>query len=77
MNVTVRFSGPIRRPWPETCRALEVEVGITVAGLLATLGFARHELSFLQAARNRAAVPLTTALADGDEVEVMLRVGGG
>lgn len=77
MMVTVRFSGPIRRPWPEASREVEIEPGWTVAQLLATLGFAPHELPYLQAARNRVAVPLSSPLSDGDDVDVLLRVGGG
>ncbi len=77
MTVTVRFSGPIRRPWPEATREVELEPGVTVAELLATLGFARDQLSFFHAAVYRVAVPLSTALSDEDQVDVMLRVGGG
>jgi sulfur carrier protein ThiS len=77
MTVTVRFSGPIRRPWPEASRSLEMSAGTTIAMLLSALGFARHELGFLQAAVNGVAAPVAAALADGDAVDVMLRVGGG
>lgn len=77
MTAVVRFLGPIRRPWTEASRAVDVGAGATVADLLATLGFARHELAFLQVARNGVVASLATPLCEGDEVDVMLRVGGG
>ena len=77
MKVTVRFAGPIRRPWPEASREVEIRPGSSVAELLSTLGYARHELSYLQAAVNRLVVPPSTTLSDEDQVDVMLRVGGG
>jgi sulfur carrier protein ThiS len=77
MTVTVRFVGPIRRPWPETSRSLEVAPGSTVGAVLAGLGFARPQLGLLHAAVNGVATPASTVLADGDTLEVMLRVGGG
>lgn len=77
MTVTVRFAGPIRRPWPEASREVEIGPGSSVAELLSVLGFALHERSFLQVAVNRLAVPLSTTLSQHDQVDVMLRVGGG
>ena len=77
MRVTVRFSGPIRRPWPEESRTLEVEAASTVASVLRGLGYARRELRFLLTAVGGESAGLKAELADGDCLEVMLRVGGG
>jgi sulfur carrier protein ThiS len=77
VTVTVKFSGPVRRPWPEASREVELESGSSVARLLTAIGFDRHEQGYLQVARNGVAVPLDALLSGGDEVDVMLRVGGG
>lgn len=77
MLVEIRFSGPIRRPWPEPGRALELAEGTTVGEALRALGFARHELRFLHTAVAGETVRADRELRDGDRLEVMLRVGGG
>jgi hypothetical protein len=76
-SVCLRFSGPVRRPWPEASRPVPVDVGWTVRDLLLASGFAEGELGFLHTAVNDTTADLTTPLADGDSVDVMLRVGGG
>ncbi len=77
MTLTVRFQGPIRRPWPEAERLVTVKGGSTVADVLVALGFPRQQHAFLQAARNGVSSRLTAPVEEGDLVEVMLRVGGG
>ena len=77
IQVEVRFSGPVRRPWPDASRSLAVAAGSTVRDLLTDCGFAPHEHAFLHVAVNRATATLTTPLSGGDTVDVMLRVGGG
>ena len=76
-TVTVRFTGPVRRPWPEASRTLELPAGTTVGRLLQQLGFAGHELRFVHTGVNGASAGPATELADGDTVDVLLRVGGG
>jgi hypothetical protein len=77
VTVTLRFSGPIRRPWPEAERRLEVAPGACLAEVLVGLGFPRHQHPFLQVAVNGTTASLSATLGDGDHVDVMLRVGGG
>jgi sulfur carrier protein ThiS len=76
-QVTIRFTGPVRRPWPETERKLTVDDGTTVRDLLLDLGFAEGELNHLNTAGNGKVVPLTTVLDEGATLDVALRVGGG
>jgi sulfur carrier protein ThiS len=76
-QVTIRFTGPVRRPWPETERKLIVDDGTTVRDLLLDLGFAEGELGHLNTAGNGKVVPLTTVLDEGATLDVALRVGGG
>ena len=77
MRVEIRFSGPIRRPWPEAARVVELRDGTRVGEALRGLGFAAHELRFLQTAVDGEGVGRAHELHDGDRLEVMLRVGGG
>ena len=77
MQVQVEFVGPVRRPWPQRRGDAPIEVGATVASLLAQLGFAPAEARFLSVLVNGARVAATTPLAAGDHVVVALMVGGG
>jgi sulfur carrier protein ThiS len=76
-EVTVRFTGPVRRPWPESERLLNVDDGTTVGDLLLSLGFTERELALLSTASNSQVVPATTVLDRDATLDVVLRVGGG
>jgi sulfur carrier protein ThiS len=77
MTVNVEFMGPVRRPWAESRRAVQVGVDATVASLLAELGFRQDETRHLWVAINNDKKPPTHALVDGDHVTIALLVGGG
>ena len=77
IRVELELVGVIRRPWPEHRRELELPAGTTVGTLLANLGYtereARHLVIFVNGAKSKRAA----ALAAGDQVTVMLSIGGG
>ena len=75
--ITIRFSGPIRRPWPEMTGQVEVESETTVRGVLRVLGYAAHEHRFLLTAVNGDSVGLSHEVGEGDTLDVALRAGGG
>ena len=76
-EVTIRFAGPMRRPFPEMSKVLEVAADTTVADLLQELGYSERELEFFATAVGGTSVPPTEVLRDGDTLDVMLKVGGG
>jgi sulfur carrier protein ThiS len=76
-SVKISFFGPVRRPWPETSRAVEIPVGCRLGELLARLGYTDEEarrLALVVGGRRR---ETDFALSDGDEVRVVLLAGGG
>ena len=77
MTIQVEFTGPMRRPWPERSRALEVGEGMLLAELLRSFGYSEDEAKVLSCSINGATVRLRAPLHDGDRVLVTLLLGGG
>lgn len=77
MKIDVVFVGPLRRPWPERARTLEVADGVLLSELLRSWGYSDEEASRLSCAVNGEAARLQTPLEEGDRVSVMLLLGGG
>ncbi len=67
----------MRRPWPEPKRQIEMADGTTVVELLKSLGFNSLESRYLSVAVNGIKVKHSASLGDGDQVFVLLIVGGG
>jgi sulfur carrier protein ThiS len=76
-RVQVELVGPMRRPWPESSRDLDLAVGTTVGDLLASLGYPPPQAAHLVVRVNGVKVRPGTVLGDGDRVTVILVVGGG
>ncbi len=76
-KVQVRFIGPIRRPWPEVCRTVEIPAQCDVEDLLETIGFTTSELLRIVLMVNGSGAELSRMLADGDQVDLALLLGGG
>ena len=76
-QLSVRFAGPVRRPWAEAERRLTVDDGTTVGDLLLSLGYTETELGQLYIASNGRDIALKTVLEEGTTLDVILRVGGG
>ena len=77
MKLTVSFFGPIRRPWPESTRGLQVEQGTTVEDLLVTLGYRVEDMRRVATVVNGKRKSLATELRDGDDLRFVLLAGGG
>jgi sulfur carrier protein ThiS len=77
MKVKASFFGPIRRPWPEQSRELEVADGTDVQTLLESLGYQAEDLRRVAVVIRGKKVRLSQILEDGDEVRFVLLAGGG
>jgi sulfur carrier protein ThiS len=77
MKVKASFFGPIRRPWPEQSREVEVEDDTDVQALLESLGYQAEDLRRVAVVIRGKKVRLSHILEDGDEVRFVLLAGGG
>jgi sulfur carrier protein ThiS len=77
MKVKASFFGPIRRPWPEQSREVEVEDNTDVQALLESLGYQAEDLRRVAVVIRGKKVRLSHKLEDGDEVRFVLLAGGG
>ena len=77
MRVKASFFGPIRRPWPEQSREVEVEENTDVQALLESLGYQTEDLRRVAMVIKGKKVKLSQKLNDGDEVRFVLLAGGG
>ncbi len=77
MNVQVTFLGPIRRPWPESSRSLEVVDGTRAGDLLQGLGYQAEDLQRVALVVNGKRQRPEVVLAPGDHLRVVLLAGGG
>lgn len=77
MKIEVVFVGPMRRPWPERARSLEVADGVLLSELLRAWGYSDEEASRLSCAINGEAARPQSRLKEGDRLSVMLLLGGG
>lgn len=76
-QVSVEFVGPVRRPWREQRRDVEIGDGTTVASLVEQLGYSDADRRHLTVLVNSEKVPSSTILSDGDTIVVTMIVGGG
>ena len=77
MKLTLSFVGPIRRPWPEMKREIEVEGGTSLEQLLISLGYRPEDLGRVIITVNGIKKTPSAEPADGDDVCVVLLAGGG
>lgn len=77
MKVKASFFGPIRRPWPEQSREVDVKDGTDVQALLESLGYQAEDLRRVAVVIDGKKVKLSHKLADGVEVRFVLLAGGG
>jgi sulfur carrier protein ThiS len=77
MKVTASFFGPIKRPWPEQSREVEVEQNTDVQALLKSLGYSPEDLRRVAIVIGGKKVKLSHKLSDGDDVRFVLLAGGG
>jgi len=77
MLVSVSFFGPIRKPWTESTRQVEVPEDIEVGNLLASLGYQAGDLRRVAVVINGRRRKLSYALRADDDVRLVLLAGGG
>lgn len=77
IHVDVSFFGPVRKPWPESSRRLELSEGATVESVLQDLGFQARDLKRMAALINGERRSALALLEDGDELHFILMAGGG
>ncbi len=77
MKVEVKFTGPIRRPWPEASRILEVEEGLSVQELLSLLGFEEEEGRFVTVLLDGLALRHHRQVPENVTLILMVPAGGG
>jgi sulfur carrier protein ThiS len=77
IRITVNFSGPLRRPWPEITRQIEIPQPMTVEQILSYLGYSPVEKKMILASINGVKSNSKTVLQDGDSLDLILLVGGG
>ena len=77
MKVKASFFGPIRRPWKESSREIEVPTGTRLQDLLATFGYESEDLRRVAVVVNGKRRGLTFELNPGDDIRLVLMAGGG
>ena len=77
MKIKTSFFGPVRRPWPEQSRELDVLEGADLKTLLGSLGYAPEDLKRVAIVVNGKKRNLSYELCPDDDVRVVLLAGGG
>jgi hypothetical protein len=77
MTIDVEFIGPMKRPWPERARSVEVADGALLADVLRSFGYRDDEATHLSCSVNGVAARAKTELHAGDRLSVTLLLGGG
>jgi len=77
VKVSVSFFGPIKKPWPETTRVIELDEHTNLQSMLEALGYTPEDLSRVALVVNGKRVAPKQQLHDQDVVRVVLLAGGG
>jgi sulfur carrier protein ThiS len=77
IKIKTSFFGPLRRPWPEQSRELEIEDGLDVGGLMTSLGYSPEDSKRVAVVINGNRSLPATRLKAGDDVRFVLLAGGG
>ncbi len=77
MKVKASFYGPIKRPWPEQSREVEVPDGADVRALLESLGYVPEDMRRVAMVIGGKKVRLSTQIQPGDDIRFVLLAGGG
>ncbi len=75
--IKASFFGPIKRPWPEHSRELELSEDCTVQKLLAGFGYTDSDMRRVAVVINGKRCGLEGVLRDGDDLRLVLLAGGG
>ncbi len=77
MKVKLNYTGYLKLTGVETGAILDAEAGSTLGDLLARFDIAREQQRFLRLFANEEKVDSSYALRDGDELTVIMQIGGG
>ncbi len=77
MKINASFFGPIKRPWPEQSKEIDVPEETDAYTLLESFGYLEEEMKRLAVVVNGQRKTLSAKLADGDQVRIVLFAGGG
>jgi molybdopterin converting factor small subunit len=77
MKIKLTYTGYLKFDGAETGAWLEVEEGSTLGDLLAGFDVARDQQRFLRLFANEEKVGPSYVLRDGDELTVIMQIGGG
>jgi len=77
MKIKTSFFGPVRRPWPEQSRELEIPDGSSLESMLGSLGYRPEDLKRVAIVVNGKRRKLSFELSPDDDVRVVLLAGGG
>jgi len=77
VTVHVEFLGPMRRPWRERERDVDIDAGATIGELMSQLGYTEEESRFFSVTINGERGRGNQVLTHGDQVTLTLVVGGG
>ena len=77
MRIKLTYTGYLKFDGVETGSLLEVEPGATVGDLLAGFDVARDQQRFLRLFANDEKVDPAYVLREGDELTVIMQIGGG
>ena len=77
MKVVVRVTGPVVLPSGKTETSVDLEAGATVQDLIAAIGFSPAQARFFRVAIGGAVADRHTQLEEGDQVTLMVPIGGG
>ncbi len=77
MKIKLNYTGYLKFDGAETGAYVEVEKGATLGDLLAGFDVARDQQRFLRLFANEEKVDPSYVLRDGDELTVIMQIGGG
>ena len=77
MQVRLNYTGYLKFEGVETGAVLDVDEGSTLGDLLAGFDVARDQQRFLRLFANDAKVDPSYVLCDGDDLTVIMQIGGG
>jgi sulfur carrier protein ThiS len=77
MRIKASFFGPIRRPWPEQAREVEVEEGTVIQAFLESLGYQADDMRRVAVVVNGKRKTIDASLKEGDDLRFVLLAGGG
>ncbi|MBW1806554.1 MAG: MoaD/ThiS family protein [Deltaproteobacteria bacterium] len=77
MKIKASFFGPIKRPWPEQTREVEIVEKTTIRVLLESFGYKVEDMRRVAVVINGKKQAWDTVLRENDDLRFVLMAGGG